>query len=117
MEKFPSFSWCIDRRKTLAKTGVASVEMRVTYMRKSKVMATWTSAGGRDRQRAEGERQGRLASAVGSRTVALYLNLNRHWCSVEAPVAVSDYGRLQESCLKISSILGCNTTLSLCFAT
>lgn len=31
MEKFPSFSWCIDRRKTLAKTGVASVEMRVTY--------------------------------------------------------------------------------------
>ena len=74
MEKFPSFSWCIDRRKTLAKTGVASVEMRVTYMRKSKVMATWTSAGGRDRQRAEGERQGRLASAVGSRTGALYLN-------------------------------------------
>lgn len=65
MEKFPSFSWCIDRRKTLAKTGVASVEMRVTYMRKSKVMATWTSAGGRDRQRAEGERQGWLAPAVG----------------------------------------------------
>ena len=65
MEKFPSFSWCIDRRKTLAKTGVASVEMRVTYMRKSKVMATWASAGGRDRQRAEGERQGWLASAVG----------------------------------------------------
>lgn len=112
MEKFPSFSWCIDRRKTLAKTGVASVEMRVTYMRKSKVMATWTSAGGRDWQRAEGERQGRLASAVGSRTGALYLNLNRHWCS-----AVSYYGRLQESCLKISSILVCNTTLSLCFAT
>lgn len=56
MEKFPSSSWCIDRRKTLAKTGVASVEMRVTYMRKSKVMATWASAGGRDRQRAEGER-------------------------------------------------------------
>ena len=97
MEKFPSFSWCIDRRKTLAKTGVASVEMRVTYMRKSKVMATW--------------------SAVGSRTGALYLNLNRHWCSVEEPVAVSYYGRLQESCLKISSILVCNTTLSLCFAT
>ncbi len=116
MEKFPSFSWCIDRRKTLAKTGVASVEMRVTYMRKSKVMATWASAGGRDRQRAEGERQGRLASAVGSRTGALYLNLNRHWCSVEEPVAVSYYGRLQESCLKISSILVCNTTLSLCFA-
>ncbi len=116
MEKFPSFSWCIDRRKTLAKTGVASVEMRVTYMRKSKVMATWTSAGGRDRQRAEGERQGRLASAVGSRTGALYLNLNRHWCSVEEPVTVSYYGRLQESCLKISSILVCNTTLSLCFA-
>ena len=78
METFPSFSWCIDRRKTLAKTGVASVEMRVTYMRKSKVMATWASAGGRDRQRAEGERQGRLASAVGSRSGALYLNLNRH---------------------------------------
>ena len=65
MEKFPSFSWCIDRRKTLAKTGVASVEMRVTYMQKSKVMATWASAGGRDRQRAEGERQGWLAPAVG----------------------------------------------------
>ena len=65
MEKMPTFSWTFDRRGTLATTGVASVEMRVTYMRKSKVMATWVSAGGRDRQRAEGERQGRLASAMG----------------------------------------------------
>lgn len=35
MEKLPSFSWCFDRRGTLATTGVASVEMRVSYMRRS----------------------------------------------------------------------------------
>ena len=67
MEKFPSFSWCIDRRKTLAKTGVASVEMRVTYMRKSKVMATWTSAGaviGNERK-ARGKAGWRLPWGVG----------------------------------------------------
>ena len=45
MEKMPTFSWTFDRRGTLATTGVASVEMRVTYMRKSKVMATGVRLG------------------------------------------------------------------------
>lgn len=45
MEKLPSFSWCFDRRGTLATTGVASVEMRVSYMRRCKVMATGVRLG------------------------------------------------------------------------
>lgn len=45
MDKLPSFSWCFDRRGTLATTGVASVEMRVSYMRRCKVMATGVRLG------------------------------------------------------------------------
>lgn len=59
MDKLPSFSWCFDRRGTLATTGVASVEMRVSYMRRCKVMATGVRLG-------RGEwRDGRIVGNVG----------------------------------------------------
>ncbi len=45
MEKIPRISWCFDRRNTLASTGLASIEMRVTYARHSKVMATGVRVG------------------------------------------------------------------------
>ena len=45
MEKIPKISWCFDRRNTLASTGLASIEMRVTYARHSKVMATGVRVG------------------------------------------------------------------------
>ena len=45
MEKIPKISWCFDRRNTLASTGLASIELRVTYARHSKVMATGVRVG------------------------------------------------------------------------
>lgn len=45
MEKIPSVSWCFNRRGTLATQGVASIELRVTFERRSKVMATGVRVG------------------------------------------------------------------------
>ena len=45
MEKIPSVCWCFNRRGTLATQGVASIELRVTFERRSKVMATGVRVG------------------------------------------------------------------------
>lgn len=45
MDKIPSVCWCFDRRGTLATQGVASIELRVTFARRSKIMATGVRVG------------------------------------------------------------------------